>query len=369
MIKRLAKLDDYEQKSSTHPLNESSYIFPDPVVSTVRNVQQLSTHTPAVSDEVLEDWMSDSMGSYTFSSARPSEVTSLGSTHSSLHSLSDNGKELNLLDEPIYETSTARQPPISATQTFPQTPTCGRRQECSLIADSPPHLTGPTQHKQRSRTLMPSALPSPAGITHSPVSREFIISPCSPPLKYHVSLSLPQPETSEPVQWGSQYSCYRASPLLSPRGPPVSCKFVVSPCSPPLKYRVSPLMSESVQDGSKDSCHSARVEDGDQNFVPIRSAMVGNEEGVSITNHIYLMAANNPITPHDAGSARISTEIKTVLGSVDVVPFVMDEIWKCIQQSEGYRPLSWQANLVKLEIPSECIGSLLEVMARASNER
>ncbi|KAG1863676.1 hypothetical protein F4604DRAFT_1929077 [Suillus subluteus] len=369
MIKRLAKLDDDEQKSLTHPLNESSYIFPNPVVSTVCNVQQLSTHTLAISDKVLEDWMSDSMGSYIFSSACPSEVTSLGSTCSSLHSLSDDGKELNLLDKPIYKTSTARQPPISATQTFPQTPTCGHCQEHSLIADSPPHLTGPTQRKQHSRTLMPLALPSPAGITHSPVSCKFIISPCSPPLKYRASPSLPQPETSEPVQWGSHDSCYRASLLLSPRGPPVSRKFVVLPCSPPLKYCVSPLMSESVQDGSKDSCHSACVEDGDQNFVPIQSAMVGNEEGVSITNHIYLMAANNPITPHDAGLAHISTEIKTVLSSVNVVPFVMDEIWKCIQQSEGYGLLSWQANLVKLEIPSECIGSLLEVMACASNER
>ncbi|KAG2758114.1 hypothetical protein P692DRAFT_20867017 [Suillus brevipes Sb2] len=173
MIQRLAKLDDIEKKSLTRSLDESSYVFPDPLVSTTCNVQQLSAQMPTLSD--VEDWTHnsmgsytfssarpslmptipdvkdsthDSIGSYTFSSARPSDVMSLSSTCSSLHLLSDDGKELNLLDEPVYRTS--------------------------------PHLTGPTQHKQRSRTSAPCA-----------------------------SQLLPQPTSSESVQRGSQDSCFR----------------------------------------------------------------------------------------------------------------------------------------------------------------
>lgn len=198
----LAKLDDIKKKSLTQSLDESSYVFPDPLVSTTCNVQQLSTQMPTITDVEdsthdsrgsytfssarpsftptipdVEDWTHNSIGSYTFSSAHPSNVMSLSSTHSSLHSLSDDGKELNLLDEPVYRTSTARQPQITTTENVPQTPMHRYHQAHNLVADGPPHLTGPTQCKQCSRTSAPRA-----------------------------SQLLPQPTSSESVQRGSQVS-------------------------------------------------------------------------------------------------------------------------------------------------------------------
>ncbi|KAG2150782.1 hypothetical protein DEU56DRAFT_908422 [Suillus clintonianus] len=109
MRQRLAKLDDNQQKSSTRSLDESSYVFPDPLVS-------MPDDTPTISD--VEDWTHDSMGSesYTFSSAHPFDVMPLSSTCSSLHSLSDDGHELKVLDEPVYRTSTARRPQITSTE-------------------------------------------------------------------------------------------------------------------------------------------------------------------------------------------------------------------------------------------------------------
>ncbi|KAG2745457.1 hypothetical protein P692DRAFT_20877129 [Suillus brevipes Sb2] len=257
MIQRLAKLDDIEKKSLTRSLDESSYVFPDPLVSTTCNVQQLSAQMPTLSD--VEDWTRDSMGSYTFSSARPSlmptipdvkdsthdsigsyafssarpsdvmslsstcsarpsDVMSLSSTRSSLHLLSDDGKELNLLDEPVYRTS--------------------------------PHLTGPTQHKQRSRTSAPRAsqlLPQPTssesvqrGSQYCP-SPSLLTSPhltgptqrkqCSRTSAPCASQLLPQSTSSESVQRGSQ--------------PPPSREFIISPLSPPLKYRTSPSLPQS----------------------------------------------------------------------------------------------------------------------------
>ncbi|KAG1762156.1 hypothetical protein EV702DRAFT_1206753 [Suillus placidus] len=211
MSQRLAKLDDNQQKSSTRSLDESSYVFPDPLVS-MPNVQQLSTHMPTISD--IKDWTRDSMGSefYTFSSACPSNVMPLSSTRSSLHSLSDDGHELKVLDEPVYRTSTARQPQITSTENVPQMLMHGHHQACNLVADSPPHLCGPTQHKQHSTT---SAL--------------------------HASRSLPQTTSSESVAHGSQS--------------PASHEFIISPCSPPLKYRPSPLLPQNTSSESVQHCY------------------------------------------------------------------------------------------------------------------
>lgn len=97
--------------------------------------------------------------------------------------------------------------------------------------------------------------------------------------------------------------------------------------------------------------------------------MRGTEQGVSITNHIYLMS-DSRLTgcPNDADSERVSMEICAYLHDLSLHSMTMDEIWRCIDQVDGYGPLTWQAILVKLGIPEERIPHILAIMARASNE-
>jgi hypothetical protein len=106
------------------------------------------------------------------------------------------------------------------------------------------------------------------------------------------------------------------------------------------------------------------------NPVQIQTSLKGEEDSISITNNIYLMTAEMDVPiPHDMGVDKISDDIKRILQNVRLHHTAMDEIWKCICQVDGYSPLCWQAILMKLEIPEDCISLLLHVMAHASNDR
>jgi hypothetical protein len=114
----------------------------------------------------------------------------------------------------------------------------------------------------------------------------------------------------------------------------------------------------------------SRVENaGLPNPVQMSTSMRGTEQGVSITNHIYLMSDSRLTRcPTNADSDCVSTEIQTYLHDLSLHSMTMDEIWRCIDQVDGYGLLTWQAILVKLGIPEEHISYILAIMARASNE-
>lgn len=71
----------------------------------------------------------------------------------------------------------------------------------------------------------------------------------------------------------------------------------------------------------------------------------------------------------DVGYDRICGEIDDVLVGLSLHHSTMSEIWRCIQQVEGYRTNSWKAILVKLDIPEERHHNVLQIMASASYDR
>jgi hypothetical protein len=78
------------------------------------------------------------------------------------------------------------------------------------------------------------------------------------------------------------------------------------------------------------------------------------QNGLSVTNHIYLMASEPPPGQHPNYS-HISNEIST-----------LTEIWRCTYQSQGYGPQGWRAILMKEDIPEDQHYSLISVMTDAT---
>lgn len=99
--------------------------------------------------------------------------------------------------------------------------------------------------------------------------------------------------------------------------------------------------------------------------------MHGHEDGISVTNHFYLMTSDpGPVGPiHDTGYSRISHEIASVLAGLSLHHSTMDEIWRCIQQVEGYKANCWTAILMKLDIPEDRCQQLINVISSASHDR
>jgi hypothetical protein len=103
----------------------------------------------------------------------------------------------------------------------------------------------------------------------------------------------------------------------------------------------------------------------------MQTTMHGHEGGVSVTNHFYLMASDpGPVrTIRDVGYDRICHDIRNALAGLSLHSMTMDEIWRCIQQVEGYTASCWMAILGKLDIPEDRWGELIRVIADASRDR
>ncbi|KAG1800509.1 uncharacterized protein BJ212DRAFT_1487989 [Suillus subaureus] len=202
MLESLNKIEPIG-KPSAKDLAGSSYIFPNPLHSTV-NMQTsnssmcLSTWFKDWCDSITSDGLSMHLSTMTFAS------TTCSSLH--LHSDDDdnNTAELTLLSKPVvHDTCNIHiLNPVKSEVHIP----------------SPAPLTGPTQCKY---PPFKSKAPSPP---------PFIISPHSPPLKYPASLHTPLAPIS-PTPSSQQGKI----PSRLPSPPP----FVISPRSPPLKYPAS----------------------------------------------------------------------------------------------------------------------------------
>jgi hypothetical protein len=103
----------------------------------------------------------------------------------------------------------------------------------------------------------------------------------------------------------------------------------------------------------------------------MKTMLRGDKDGVSVTNHIYLMTSDpGPVqSTRDAGYDRICGEIDSALLGLSLHHSTKDEIWRCIQQVEGYQVSSWKAILVKLDIPEKRHYNMLQIMASASRDR
>ena len=77
----------------------------------------------------------------------------------------------------------------------------------------------------------------------------------------------------------------------------------------------------------------------------------GHEDGVAVTNNVYLMAmdlyAAGQNQMKDVGSDCITAQINKLLQGHRVSSTTLNEIWMGIYQSPGYEPECWMANLAK----------------------
>jgi hypothetical protein len=99
----------------------------------------------------------------------------------------------------------------------------------------------------------------------------------------------------------------------------------------------------------------------------MQTTLCSVQDGVSVTNHIYLMASDPPPGQHP-DYHRISHEISTILSGIRFDHTALTEIWHCIYQSEGYGPQGWRAILVKENIPEDRHDSLINVMTCATHQ-
>jgi hypothetical protein len=117
---------------------------------------------------------------------------------------------------------------------------------------------------------------------------------------------------------------------------------------------------------------SNRHQDTANRINPVRIETVthSGNDGVSITNNIFLPSTDPRVDmPDTAGVRHTCLKIASILQGLNLHAITIDEIWKCICQQDGYGPFSWQSILVKLDIPEEKMQPLLLVMVCASNER
>jgi len=105
------------------------------------------------------------------------------------------------------------------------------------------------------------------------------------------------------------------------------------------------------------------------NPVQIQTSMRSHQDGISVTNHIYLVTSD-PVArlPQHPNYDQICHDACTILSGIHVDHRTMLEIWRCIYQVEGYGHRGWQAILAKENIPDDYHGALMTVMARANQE-
>ncbi|KAG0703205.1 hypothetical protein DFH29DRAFT_874607 [Suillus ampliporus] len=94
------------------------------------------------------------------------------------------------------------------------------------------------------------------------------------------------------------------------------------------------ILPSSILTGKKKQL----VGDETGNAVQMKTMLHSNKDGVSVTNHIYLMTCDpGPVqSTRDAGYDRICGEIDNALVGLSLHHSTKDEIWCCIQQVEGY---------------------------------
>ncbi|KAG1717342.1 hypothetical protein EDB19DRAFT_1923348 [Suillus lakei] len=205
MLKKIAALDEVERQHSPIPDSPLStmvskrladtnisdlYIFPDPLPPAVV--------LPPLADDleyVTEDRCSSTSSISTLeSSLSCSTITSPHSTRSSLHSLSeDDTQERALLSQPLIRVPTRTQshgatsseclpipapPRSSITQRKYCHPKCER--QASATSQSTQTMMSPSATSSQSND---TSMTSPFVKLSQPVSRPFVISPLSPPLK------------------------------------------------------------------------------------------------------------------------------------------------------------------------------------------
>ncbi|KAG1837229.1 hypothetical protein DFJ58DRAFT_863192 [Suillus subalutaceus] len=361
MLQRLAasQQEELECKCQTQDMSTSSYIFPNPL-SSPAILSVLSPQSSAVSTQPDDDWRY----SLSMDASLSSGHFSLTSDCSSLHSLSDEdtdklSKTTELLAEGItIRTNRPLITQLSSTHT-PKTIT-GRQTPTSTYSLQPPALVAASP-RLKNVVSSPSHSAVPVIQNPPPSPPPFIVAPCSPCLKYSVS--------------SPSASC-AALPHTKSNTPP-SPPFIVAPCSPRLKHSVSsplapcavpshvkssaPQLADQIRGASgKASRQRSKVENQLENQlenpVQISTSMRGTEQDSHLTG-----------CPNDADSENISMEIRGYLQDLSLHAITMDEIWRCIDQVDGYGPLNWQAVLVKLGIPEERMKYILAVMACASN--
>ncbi|KAG0692951.1 hypothetical protein DFH29DRAFT_1007870 [Suillus ampliporus] len=110
-----------------------------------------------------------------------------------------------------------------------------------------------------------------------------------------------------------------------------------SPLMPPSQPFVLAKLTAPVR-----KCHNEKkkqlVGNETGNAVQMKTMLHGDKDGVSVTNHIYLMTCDpGPIqSTRDAGYDHICGEINNALVGLSLHHSTKDEIWRCIQQVEGY---------------------------------
>ncbi|KAG2062656.1 hypothetical protein BDR04DRAFT_1164841 [Suillus decipiens] len=163
------------------------------------------------------------------------------------------------------------------------------------------------------------------------------------------------------------------SPLMPPSRPFVPPSRPSVPTSPAVKKLTARSTSSDAKESRKRHNEKKKqlVGDGTGNAVQMKTMLHSHENGVSVTNHIYLMTSDpgSVRSTRDVGYDRICGEIDDVLVGLSLHHSTMSEIWRCIQQVEGYRTNSWKAILVKLDIPEEHHHNVLQIMASASYDR
>lgn len=99
----------------------------------------------------------------------------------------------------------------------------------------------------------------------------------------------------------------------------------------------------------------------------MQTTMRSVQTGLSVTNHIYLMASDPPPGQHP-NYDYISNDISTFLSGIRSDHTTLTEIWHCIYQLEGYGPQGWRAILAKEGIPEDRHGPLINVMTHATRQ-
>ncbi|KAG1891134.1 hypothetical protein F4604DRAFT_1913947 [Suillus subluteus] len=159
------------------------------------------------------------------------------------------------------------------------------------------------------------------------------------------------------------------SPFMIPSRPFILAAKPPPPPPPPRPFVLAKLPPTSP------NIHKPVVEptssDVTANVVQMKTVMHGLENGVSVTNHIYLVTSDpgSVQLTRDVGYDRICDDIKNALSGLSLHHSTMNEIWSCIRQVEGYKANSWKAILVKLDIPEECHYDVIRIMANASCDR
>ncbi|KAG2344280.1 hypothetical protein BDR05DRAFT_947656 [Suillus weaverae] len=293
MLESLDKIE-FIGKPSTKDLANSSYIFPNPSNSTV-NMQSVAANTAldvdwcssqnsndssAYLSTQHEDWH-ESITSDGLSTCL-STMSFTSTTHSSLHSLSDNDNNNNttkftFLSEPVACN------------------TCNIR------------ILNPAKSE-------PSTIHNLTQVAYTEISNVFESSTIT-----YITFSTTPVSVKEKTSSGHSVPEFKAVSVPS-RAPPPDFQLL-----PSTLYGVNGALY--LQLPSSDPGLDAK--EHHLNPVQIQTSLKGGEDNISITNNIYLMTAKmHLLIPHDTRAVQIYHDIMTVLQGVPLHHTAMDEMWR-----------------------------------------